>query len=340
MGRMGLQRRTFLGLITGFAGAILSAPRVFSWPLRWRKLAGDEGAAPDGPAAAKRAEDAPGIKITTIRRTTFRDTTQELSPEPEVFYIQGDWRRWERPRSYTGHTRADGSSQRIYGPRTVTIVRPDLAKKFDLNLDASEYAVSPWPPKKPQPLTKKQMEALGIAMPPPAASAKPTFQIQTTTKDTGERKEIFGYLARHVITTRKEIPLEGSRRSPRETVTDGWYVDLERRLYPTIYPQDLTDGKTPPRRGHAYTSARSSGSLDPPEIPEFIDIGETETGFAVQEIQTSWNSFKLPDGSTRQTEGKSETVVKLERGAYDTALFENPSRFKRVRYIEANPKLS
>jgi hypothetical protein len=339
MGRMGLQRRTFLGLITGFAGAILSAPRVFSWPLRWRKLARDEGAAPDGPAA-KRDEGFSGIKITTIRRTTLRDTTQDLSPEPQVFYIQGDWRRWERPRSYTGHTRTDGSLQRIYGPRTVTIVRPDLGKKFDLNLDASEYAVSTWPPKKPQPFTKDQMKALGITIPSPDESAKPTFQIQITTKDTGERKEIFGYLARHVITTRKEIPLEGSRRSPRETVTDGWYIDLERRLYPTIYPQDLADAKNPPRRGHAYASILSPGSLDPPEIPEFIDIGETETGFAVQEIQTSWNSFKLPDGSTRQTEGKSETVVKLERGAYDTALFEIPSRFKRVRYIEANPQLS
>jgi hypothetical protein len=337
---MGLQRRTFLGLITGFAGAILSAPRVFGWPLRWRKLAGDEDAAPDGPAPAKRTEDASGIKITTIRRTTFRDTTQVLSSEPEVFYIQGDWRRWERSRSYSGQARPDGSSQRIYGPRTVTIVRPDLAKKFDLNLDSSEYAVSTWPPKKPEPFTKEQMKVRGITMPPPGASAKPTFQILTTTNYTGERREIFGYLARHVITTRKEIPLKSSRRSPRETVTDGWYVDLERRLYPTIYPQDLADGKRPPRGGHTYVSTRSSGSLDPPEIPEFIDIGEQETGFAVQEIQTSRNSFKLPDGSTRQTEGKSETVVKHERGAYDTSLFEVPSRFKRVNYIEPNPKLS
>jgi len=337
---MRLQRRTFLGLITGFAGAILSAPRAFSWPMRRRNLAGDEYAAPDGPAAAKRADDTSGIKITTIRRTTSRDTTEDLSSEPDVFYVQGDWRRWERPRSYSGHLRADGSSQRIYGPRTVTIVRPDLAKMFGLNLDASEYAESPWPPKKPQPLTKEQMKARGITMPPPAALAKPTFQIQTTTKDTGERKEMFGYLARHVIVTRKEIPLQGSRRSPQEMVKDGWYVDLERRLYPTIYPQDLADGKKPPRGGHAYVSALSSRSQDPPEIPEFIDIGEPETGFAVQEIQTSQRSFTQRDGSTRKTEEKSETVVKLERGGYDTSLFEIPSRFKRVRYIDPNPKLS
>ncbi|HEX3375300.1 MAG TPA: hypothetical protein VHS29_00465 [Candidatus Acidoferrales bacterium] len=336
---MGLQRRTFLGMITGFAGAILSAPCVFSWPLRWRKVAGGEDSAPDGPAVEKRADDASGIKITTIRRTTLRDTTEDLSREPEVFYIRGDWRRWERSRSYSEHTKPDGSSQRIYGPRTVTIVRPDRAKMFELNLDASEYAESPWPPKKPQPLTKEQMAARGITMPPPAASTKPTFQIQTTTKDTGERKEIFGYLARHVITSRKEIPLEGSRRSPQETVTDAWYVDLDRWLYPTIYPQDLGDSKRPLRGGHAYVSVLSSRSQGPPEIPEFVDIGEPETGFAVQEIRTSWDSFTMPDGSTRKTEGESEKVVKLERGAYTTALFEIPIKFKRVDHIEPNPIL-
>jgi hypothetical protein len=220
MGRVGLQRRTFLGLITGFAGAILSAPHAFSWPLRWKKVDGGENAAPDDSAAAKRADDASGIKITTIRRNTFRDTSEDLSREPEVFYIQGDWRRWERSRSYSGHARPDGTSQRIYGPRTVTIVRPDLGKMFELNLDVSEYAESPWPPKKPQPLTKEQMAARGITMPPPAASTKPTFQIETTTRDTGERKEMFGYLARHVITTRRgkrlgESPIRGIGKNLR-----------------------------------------------------------------------------------------------------------------------------
>jgi hypothetical protein len=337
---MGLQRRTFLGLIAGFAGAILSVPRSFGWLSRWRELARNDDAKPVGPAPATRAEDASGIKITTIRRTTFRDSTQDLSQDPQVFYIQGEWRRWESPRSYSGQARPDGSSQRIYGPRIVTIVRPDLAKMFELNMDASEYVVRTYPPKKPQPLTKKQMEARGIGIPSPAESAKPTFQIETTTKDTGERKDIFGYLARHTITTRKEIPLEGTHRSAQETVTDGWYIDLETRLYPTIYPQALADLKSRQQRGpvHSYVSEGPPGTGDLPEVPEFIDIGEPETGFAVQEIRTSRNSYTLPDGSTRQAEEKSETLVRLERGIYDTALFEIPSSFRRVDYIDRNPK--
>jgi hypothetical protein len=218
-------------------------------------------------------------------------------------------------------------------------VRPDLAKMFELNMDASEYVVTPYPPKKPQPLTKKQMETRGIRIPSPAESAKSTFQIETTTKDTGERKELFGYLARHVITIRKEIPLESSHHSAQETVTDGWYIDLETRLYPTIYPQDLADGKTPQQRGrvHSYVFAGSPATGDSPEMPEFIDIGEPEIGFAVQEIRTSLSSYTLPDGNTRQTGEKFETLVRLERGIYDTALFEVPSNFRRVAEIERNP---
>jgi hypothetical protein len=338
---MGLRRRTFLGWITGFAGAILSVPRAFGWPSRWRELARDEDAMPFGPAPATRAEDASGIKITTIRRRTLRDSTQDLSLDPDIFYILGEWRRWESPRAYSGYAKADGSSQRIYGPRIVIIVRPDLAKMFELNLDASEYAVTTYPPKKPKPLTKEQTEARGIRLPSPAGSAKPTFQIETTTKDTGERKERFGYLARHLITTRKEIPLGDSRRSAQETVTDGWYIDLETQLYPTIYPQAMADYKSRQQRGpvHGYVFVGSPGTGDPPEMPEFIDIGEPETGFAVQEIRTSRSSDTLPNGSTRQTEGEFETLVTLERGIYDTALFEVPSGFRRVDHIERNPKL-
>jgi hypothetical protein len=338
---MGFQRRTLLGWITGFAGAILGVPRAFGWPSQRRESARDADAQPAGPARAPRAADASGIKITTIERRTFRDSNQDLSRDPQIFYIQGESRRWEYPRAYSGRAKPDGSSQRVYGPRIATIVRPDLAKMFDLNLDASEYVERPYPPAKPQPLTKEQMEAHGIRMPSQAESARPTFRIETATTDTGGRKEIFGYPARHVVTTRKEIPLENSRRSAQETVTDGWYIDLETRFRPMIYPQGLADGKTPQPRGrvHSYVSVSSQGTGDPPEIPEFIDIGEPETGFAVQEIRTSRSSFTLPDGSTKRTEGETETLVTIEWGNYDTALFEIPSSFKRVDYIERNPKL-
>jgi hypothetical protein len=219
----------------------------------------------------------------------------------------------------------------------VTIVRPDLAQMFELNLDASEYVARPYPPEKPRPYTKEQMEALGIKMPSPAEAAKPTFRIETVTKNTGERKDLFGYVARHVITTRREIPLDGSRREAQEEVTDAWYIDLEPQLRPGIYPPNWPSGKPRAGRFHSYASVRTPGRENPPEIPEFVDIGEEETGFAIEETRTSRSSYTSLDGTTRQTEGKSETLVTLERGVYDAALFEVPSGFRRVPQINPNP---
>jgi hypothetical protein len=337
---MGLQRRTFLGLMAGLVAAIVGIPRALGWSSGWRKSARDEeDAEPVDRAQATPGRDSSGIKITTIRRATVvRYSGQDFDRDPDVFYIQGEWRRWEPGRSSTGRAKPDGTSERVYGPRTAIIVRPDRGKTFELNLDASQYVARSYPPEKPRPLTKEQMEALGLKMPSAAQSANPTFRIETTTKDTGERKEIFGYVARHVITTRKEIPLEGSRRGAQEVVTDAWYIDLEPQFRPTIYPPNWPNGKPAQgRRGHSYASVRSPADRSPQETPEFVDIGEPETGFALEEIRTSRNSYTSPDGTKSQTEGKDETHVRLERAVFDPALFEVPAGFKRVSEIQRNP---
>jgi hypothetical protein len=281
-----------------------------------------------------------GIKIT--RRWDSRNSVGDLgdSSYAQIFYIQGEWRRLEQSPTWRVDRKADGSTARVYGPRIVSIVRTDLRQMFELNLDTSEYTQMPFPPnQKLEPLTKEELEARGIKMPLPGEAVKPTFRIETRTRDTGERKQMFGYLARHVITTRKEIPFEGSGRLAQERIKDGWYIDLEPKFYPSLYPLPSLNaqGKSA-KSDHSYLSGNSnlSGNSKVPEKPEFVDIGEPENGFALQELLTS-RVLKFPDGSTRQTEHTAETVVTLEKGTYDLALFEVPSGFKRVRQINRNP---
>jgi hypothetical protein len=75
--------------------------------------------------------------------------------------------------------------------------------------------------------------------------------------------------------------------------------------------------------------------------PEFVDIGEPETGFAVQVLSASKNAVLLPDGTHKQTNSKSEmTVTRLELEPLDPTLFEIPPGFKLVQQIERNPKPS
>jgi hypothetical protein len=244
-----------------------------------------------------------------------------------TIYIQGDRKR-EEFRTGMERPKADGSMQWIEGPRLTRITRCDLGQTFELNLDAAQYAAWPYPPK---PFTKEQIEALRLKTPQTSMPPKPTFRIETKTQYDGGRKEMFGHIARHAITTIKYTPLEDGRREPQETLIDGWYIDLNQQL---SCNQEWVEGM----RAHMFMSARTGNQ--PPDRPEFIDIGKRETGFALQEVTTSKGAHTRRDGTKKQTEFKFETLVtQLKEGPLDPALFEVPSGFKRVDHIERNPTL-
>jgi hypothetical protein len=73
------------------------------------------------------------------------------------------------------------------------------------------------------------------------------------------------------------------------------------------------------------------------EKPEFVTVGEPETGLALYSLTTSKSASTLPDAYT----SKSEThVTQFEEGPLDPALFEIPPGFKLVDRIERNPPAS
>ena len=243
-------------------------------------------------------------------------------------YIAGDRKRMEF-RNSEGRKKADGTLQLSYGPRLVAITRCDLGQMFELNLDASEHTSAPYPPR---PLTKEQIEPSGLQL-PALASDKPTLRLEVTTTDTGERKEMFGHIARHIVTTRKQIPLEGSTTEPQESVTDAWYVDLNQRL---SCDRNWPVGKT----AYSYATLSVNGK-HPREKVEFIAAGEPETGFAVHSVMTSKITYALPDGTWKQSDSSSEVVVtQLEEGPLDPELFEVPPGFRHVDHIQRNPGLT
>lgn len=208
----------------------------------------------------------------------------------------------------------------MYGPRLVRIVRCDLGQSFELNLDTSEYTSAPYPPRA---LTEAEIKARGLEH--PAMPKNPTIRVEVKTSDTGERKEMLGRVARHVITTSTQTPLEGSHSEPQESVTDGWYIDLDQQL--------SCDPKRPAgRQGYIYASV--SNGKQPMEKPEFVRIGEPETGFPLY----SRTSSKLPSTVPDATIANFETrVTQFEEGPLDPALFEIPPGFKHVEHIERNP---
>jgi hypothetical protein len=266
-------------------------------------------------------------KVSGIKMTV-RDAFGSMSSE-RTMYFQGDRKRLDFRSSSGGARRADGSVDVRYGPHIASITRCDLGQMFQLNLDAHEYSSAPYPPK---PLTKEQMETIGIkAAPARQPPSKPTLLIETTTVDTGERKQLFGHTARHIIVTRKETPLEGSQREPQESVTDGWYIDLDVRI--------SCDRKW--RAGeHAYLRAGLSGDGRAPDVPKFVDVGEPVTGFPVEMKMTNRSTFALADGTKKENTSTNESsIAQLEEGPLAPAIFEIPAGFRQVAHIEQNPPL-
>lgn len=255
----------------------------------------------------------------------------------QINYLQADRKRMEFRSSY-GRKQADGSLQKIDGPRLAAIIRCDLGQSFELNLDTHEYTSGPYPP---QPLTKEEIERRGLPTRTSYVSDQPTLRIEVTTTDTGERKEIFGHNARHVITTRKQIPLEGSLSKPQESVTDAWYIDSNSNAI-DLHQRLSCDRKVPEgKHAHAYGYLGALGGNRPIDKAEFVTIGEPETGFALQSVMTSKNTYTLPDGTEKQSDSKFQTqVTQLDEGPLDPALFEIPPGFKRVDHIERNPPTS
>ncbi|HSZ61891.1 MAG TPA: hypothetical protein VK828_08835 [Terriglobales bacterium] len=276
------------------------------------------------------AADTPGIKM-TIEYGPPRNGSRR------TIYFQADRKRFAYQNSF-GQQQADGSVKPIYGPHLVSITRCDLGQAFELNLDTREYTSAPFPPK---PFTKEEMEKRGMRSRLPYVSDKPTLRIETTTTDTGERKEIFGQTARHVITTRKQTPLEGSVSQGQESVTDGWYIDSKTVDSDIDLYQRLSCDRERPRgkKDHAYI--RAVVGSQPLDRAEFVDVGEPETGFTVESVTTVKGAYRLHDGTEKQLDSKNEMrVIEIEKGPLDAALFEIPEGFKLVDHIEHNPPQS
>jgi hypothetical protein len=260
----------------------------------------------------------PGLKF------AVRHTHDGISSE-QTLYVEQDRRRTEYRNSMGGEKRRwDRSRDMRYGPQLASIVRCDVGQMFEVNLDASEFVAAPYPP---QPLSKTQTEARGLKTPQFIASDKPTLRIVTSTLDTGDRRDFFGHTARHVITTRRQIPLEGSTSNAQEMVTDGWYIDL-----------DTSISCDPKRQSGKAVHAFLAVGNAPIEKMEFVDKGALESGFAIEWKITTKEAITLSDGTKKdQTFVHEMCVTQLVEGPLDPALFTIPSGFRQVEHIDRNP---
>jgi hypothetical protein len=265
-----------------------------------------------------------GIRMTV--QSGFAIAGSSKNESQYTLYIETDRKRMEYQSATDIPVHAGGTVDVRLGPRLASITRCDLEQAFDLNLEDREYVVFPYPP---QSLARIAIATRNLSVPQKTDSAAPTVRVETTTVDTGLRKELFGHLARHVVTTWKQTPLAGSHAQPQEMVTDGWYIDLD-----TSVACDLKwpGGKV------SYAHVRSGPAL---EKYEFIDKGNAETGFAIEQIIRSRSTVTTYDGTKIETAYTHELkITEFTEGRLDPALFEIPPGFRKVEDIDRNPPLT
>src|SRR5690606_7712884 len=107
-----------------------------------------------------------------------------------------------------------------------------------------------------------------------------TITTTVTIKDTGERKKMFGYTARHlIITTVMEPSADACNKKPMKMETDGWYIDfeLEFNCYDATYNYS----------GDRY--GQPGGCQDK---MNFKQIGTAKRGYPVYEKMTMFEDRK------------------------------------------------
>jgi hypothetical protein len=133
-----------------------------------------------------------------------------------------------------------------------------------------------------------------------------------TSTDTGERKEMFGFQARHIKTA---ISIESSPDAcnpmKQRMETDGWYIDLAFGLNCETGRPQMMGG--PPARGGCQDRF------------SYKQVGTGRRGYPLTETTTSYG----PDGKVVSTLTKE--VVELSRAPLDAALFEVPAGYVETK---------
>lgn len=192
---------------------------------------------------------------------------------------------------------------------SVNITQCDLKRTIQLNDKTRKYMVTP--------MVENDAAA------PAAAATRPSNTGPTrrggvityilSSKDTGERKEMFGFMARHVKTsTRIESSPDACSSQKQRFEQDGWYIDLSLGFSCELGRSQM--GPSP--------QVMVGGCQD---RIQYRREGAARAGFPLIETTTIYGDNDQPQFST------TKEVTELSRQPLDAALFDVPAGYTEAR---------
>ena len=195
------------------------------------------------------------------------------------------------------------------GGQMITIEQCDLRRNIQIMPMAKAYVIQPYDDGTPG----STGNTINTHSTQPGAVKKGGLVTSTvTTKDTGERKQIFGYTARHIITTMamESSPDACSQNNTRMEI-DGWYIDATFALDCDIN-----------RQYTAYRPQPTAGGCR--DRYQTKTIGTAKKGFPVYEKMTMLGANGAPSFSS------INEVVEISQATLDQSLFEIPADYRQV----------
>jgi hypothetical protein len=212
--------------------------------------------------------------------------------------------------SYENTTYIKGKRQRTesMGGQSVTIQQCDLRRDIQSMPALAAYTVRPY-------------ESAGAAATgAPASDTRQTTErtkgglitSTITTRDTGERKQMFGYTARRIITTveTKSSP-DSCTPTDSRMETDGWYIDAAFAL----------DCDLERAAGYQHRP-QGAGCRDRYETKQ---VGSAKRGYPVYE------KMRMFEKDGRESFSMVNEVVELSQATLDASLFEPPADYREVK---------
>jgi len=200
-----------------------------------------------------------------------------------------------------------GKRQRseIMGGMSVSLTQCDLGRDLQINPAAKTYMVSLY------------NDGSGVAAQPTSGTKQVpvtrggTMYITTTTRDTGERKQMFGYTARHIIQTiETDSSPDACSQSKTKMEMDMWVIDAEFGL------------SCQHNRNYTPYNAKNSGGCTDKIVSRTSGTGKT--GYPV------WQKMTTYDASGKESYTMVQEVVELSKATLDAALFDVPAGYREV----------
>lgn len=234
------------------------------------------------------------MSVSMISTTAFADVkikskqTAAGQTTENTTYIKGKRRRTE-----------------MMGGVMVTIDQCDLGRDLQLNPSLRTYLINSYADAPSVQPTVQRTSSTEIT---PGG----TMYITTTIKDTGERKQIFGFTARHIIQT---IVTESSPDACNPTKSkmeiDSWVIDAE-----------FGGGCTQSTPYRSYSIGKAGGCSDK-IVSKTNGIGKS--GYPLLQTMTMF------DQNGKQTMTMTQEVVEISTATLDQSLFEAPSDYRQVK---------